>query len=123
MTQSARQIRRSPAEMRTLLLEPPRAGDPGDCARYERVVSSLRDEGWEVRISIDGSKRSSAVAELVVRLLDQVPSTALDSLEAVLAGDVRESLPRGHKHHGRVVIYGSDGEVLRIREVPARKAA
>jgi len=109
--------------MRTLLLEPPRADDPGDCARYERVVSSLRDEGWEVRISRDGPGRQSAVAELVVRLLEQVPSAVLDSLEAVLAGDVRESLPRGHKHHGRVVIYGADGEVLRIREVPAQKVA
>jgi hypothetical protein len=109
--------------MRTLLIEPPRADDPGDCARYERVVSSLRDEGWEVRISRSRSERNSAVAELVVRLLDEVPSDSLDSLEAVLAGDVRESLPRGHKHHGRVVIYGPAGEVLRIREVPARAAA
>ena len=109
--------------MRTLLLEPPRASDPGDCARHQRIVSSLRDEGWEVRISRSRSERNSAVAELVVRLLDQVPSASLDSLEAVLAGDIRESLPRGHKHDGRVVIYGPAGEVLRIREIPAAKAA
>ena len=62
--------------------------------------------------------RRSAAAEMVVRLLEAVPGTAVDSLETILAGHLRESLPRRHNHHGRIVIYGPTDQVLRICEVP-----
>ena len=71
-----------------------------------------------MRTTDDRSDRRSAVVEVVVRLLDQVSSTALDSLETILVACLRESLPRRHHQHGRVVIYGTNHQVLRIREVP-----
>ena len=100
-----------------LLIEPTCADHPRDCARYDRLVASLGDEGWDVQISADRSERRSAVAEVVVRLLDQVPPTELDSLETILTGHLREALPRRHNRNGRVVIYGPADQVLRIREV------
>jgi hypothetical protein len=35
----------------------------------------------------------------------------------MLIHHVRASLPRQHNHRGRVVIYGADEVVLRLREV------
>ena len=100
-----------------LLVEPSWAVHPRDCARFERLARSLGDDGWEVRISVDPEGRRSAAAEVVVRLLDDVAGTALDLLATILVGHLRESLPRGHNHHGRVVIYGPADQVLRICEV------
>ena len=100
-----------------LLVEPSWAEHPRDCARFERLARSLGDDGWEVGISVDPARRRSAAAEVVVRLLEQVPRTALDSLETILAGHLRESLPRRHNDHGRIVIYGPTDQVLRICEV------
>ena len=106
-----------------LLLEPSRPELARDCARYERLAGALADDGWDVRTGAGRSERQSAVAEVVVRLLDQVPATSLDSLETILAGHLGEALPRRHNRRGRVVIYGADGQVLRIREVPHADAA
>ena len=109
--------------MQLVLLEPTRPDRPRDCARYERFVSSLGDEGWQVRINATPSQRRSAVAEVVVRLIEQVPSTALDALESILAEHLGQSLPRRHYHRGRVTIYNAAGQVLRIREVANTQAA
>jgi hypothetical protein len=75
-----------------------------------------------VHISGTPSQRWSAVAEVVVRLIEQVPSTALDSLEYILAEHLSESLPRRHHHRGRATIYNAAGQVLRIREVADAQA-
>jgi hypothetical protein len=106
-----------------LLLEPSWAQHPRDCARYDQLASSLGEDGWEVRIGVDPPDRRSAVAEVVVRVLESVPSTALDSLETILVRHLGEALPRGHNRHGRVVIYDVAGQVLRIREVSRAQAA
>ncbi len=53
-----------------------------------------------------------------MRLLDPVADTAIDSLATILTAHLRETLPRGHHHNGRVVIYGPTDQVLRICEVP-----
>jgi hypothetical protein len=84
---------------------------------------ALRNDGWELHVDTERGTRRSAVAELVVRLLEAVPDSALDGLERVLAPHLRASLPRQHNHLGRVVIYGVEGEVLRIREVAEAEAA
>lgn len=109
--------------MQLVLLEPTRPDRPRDCARYERFVSSLGDQGWKVRMDGARLQRRSAVAEIVVRLIEQVPSTALDSLESILAEHLGQSLPRRHHDRGRVVIYDGAGHVLRIREVAHAEAA
>src|SRR4051812_6738789 len=106
-----------------LLLEPSWAQHPRDCARYDQLAASLGDEGWDVRIGVERPQRRSAVAEVVVQVLEHVSSTALDALETMLARHLGEALPRGHYRHGRVVIYGAAGHVLRIREVSQAEAA
>ena len=102
-----------------LLLEPSWAKRPRDHARDEQLAVSLRAEGWDVRISAEQPQRRSAVAELVVRLLEGVSSTALDLLETILVGHLGDALPCGHHRQGRVLIYDAAGNVLRIREVSA----
>jgi hypothetical protein len=109
--------------MQLVLLEPTRPDHSRDCARFERIVSSLRGQGWDVRINGTRSERRSAVAEVVVRLVEPAPDTALDSLELILAEHLGESLPRRHHQRGRVVIYDEGGQVLRIREVADADAA
>jgi hypothetical protein len=57
------------------------------------------------------------VAELVVRVLDPADAATLDALIATLAANVSAALPRLPQLRGRVVLYGLDGEVLRMVEV------
>jgi hypothetical protein len=67
---------------------------------------------------VSAAERRSAVAELVVRVLDPADGATLDALIGTLASNVSEALPRLPQLRGRVVVYGLDGEVLRIVEVP-----
>jgi hypothetical protein len=57
------------------------------------------------------------VAELVVRVLDPAEPATLDTLIETLVANVSEALPRLPQLRGRVVVYGLDGNVLRIVEV------
>jgi hypothetical protein len=68
-------------------------------------------------MTVRGSARRSAVAELVVRLPDQTAGTAVDALTKLLVAHVRKSLPRRRHDRGRIVMYGSTGDVVRIVEV------
>jgi hypothetical protein len=79
--------------------------------------------GWDASVVVGASERRSAVAELVVRVLDPADAVTLDALIATLAANVSEALQRLPQLRGRVVIYGVDGDVLRIAEVtePARR--
>lgn len=99
------------------MLEPSAADHRLDGARYERLAGALREAGWDVRITVTGSARRSAVAELVVRLPDQTTGTAIDALAKLLVAHVKRSLPRRRQDRGRIVMYGSTGGVVRIVEV------
>jgi hypothetical protein len=101
----------------TVVLETAVTDDRLDDARYERLARSLHEAGWDVRITVRGSARRSAVAELVVRLPDQTGGTAVDALTKLLVAHMMKSLPRRHQHRGRIVMYGSTGDVVRIVEV------
>jgi hypothetical protein len=87
-------------------------------ARYEQLARRVRAEGYDARVTINRSERRSAVTEVVVRLLDETGSTAVDALVPLLATHVRKSLLRRQDDRGRVVIYRPTGEVLRIVEIP-----
>lgn len=99
------------------MLEPSARDHQLDGARYERLASSLREAGWDVRTTVGGSARRSAVAELVVRLPDQTGGTAVDALTRLLVAHVMKSLPRRRQDRGRIVMYGSTGDLVRIVEV------
>jgi hypothetical protein len=101
----------------TVTLEPSAADHRLDGTHYERLASALREAGWDVRITVRGSARRSAVAELVVRLPDQTTGSAVDALAKLLVAHVQTSLPRRRQDRGRIVMYGSAGDVVRIVEV------
>lgn len=63
------------------------------------------------------------MAELVVHVLDDADSVALDALETRLVEYVRQSLWRQHNHRGRIVVYNADELVLRLCEVPPATVA
>lgn len=84
---------------------------------FAALRAALAADGWDLRIDTQTALRRSAVAELVVHLLDGAPSLALDGLETILIDQVRASLTRQHNHQGRIVIYGADEAVLRLCEV------
>jgi hypothetical protein len=50
-------------------------------------------------------------------MLDPADAPTLDGLIATLATNVSAALPRLPQLRGRVVVYGLDGDVLRIVEV------
>jgi hypothetical protein len=100
-----------------VVLEPSPMAHLRDGARYERLASSLRGARWAVAIVPSRAARRSAVAELVVRLPEATPGTAVDELATLLAADVRKSLRRKGQDCGRIVIYGPSGELVRIVEV------
>ena len=79
--------------------------------------AALAAAGWDLQLDRQSASRRSAVAELVVHILDAAPHPPLDALESMLIHHVRASLPRQHNHRGRVVIYGADEVVLRLCEV------
>lgn len=106
-----------------LLLASTQSARHGEDGLIAALRKALRHDGWLLHVDTDQRARRSAVAELVVRVLEQVPDSALDGLERVLARHLRASLPQQHNHLGRVVIYGVGGEVLRIREVAEGDAA
>lgn len=101
-----------------LLLETSPADHRRHGARYEQLAKSLRDEGWDARVTVNRSERRSAVTEVVVRLLDQTGCIAVDALMPLLGGHVMRLLLRRQGDRGRVVIYRPTGEVLRIAEIP-----
>lgn len=86
-------------------------------SRYEGLAHCLRDAGWDASVVVRDAERRSAVAELVVRLLDPADAKALDALIATLTTNVSAALSRLPHPRGRVVVYDSGGDVLRIVEV------
>lgn len=99
------------------MVEPAPADYRRFAARYEGLAHCLRDAGWEASVVVSDSERRSAVAELVVRLLDEADAETVDGLIATLATNVSAALPRLPQVRGRVVIYDRGGDVLRIVEI------
>jgi hypothetical protein len=99
------------------VVEPAPADYRRFASRYEGLAHCLRDAGWDASVVVSDSERRSAVAELVVRLLDLADAETLDALIATLATNVSAALPRLPQVRGRVVIYDRGGNVLRIVEV------
>lgn len=92
--------------------------EAGDTAHVRALRAALATDGWDLRIDAHSVARRSAVAELVVHVLDDADSLVLDGLETRLIEHVRRSLWRKHNHRGRIVFYDVDELVLRLCETP-----